>query len=466
MYKKNNKGITLIVLVITVILLLILSGVGVNVATDSYKNAKVNKFVTQMQLIQEKIDNIDEPGLSGGTTLFSGTNNNIIEQIANIIKEGNPDKLSQYDWNYNVSGKTIYYRVYTKEKIISDLNLDNIDVGTIVVNFETREVVSLDGIEYNGVTYHTQYSLPGGQTIKQKVEGSSLNIYLEEDKNGELVGTYINSYISITGLNAKVSIPTIYYGNGTETATEKAIDPIVKYKLLNKNYLAYGNDASKKTLYYNINNDKDNKNAWKTIAYDSNIGTGSVDISEAGYYVVAITNKDETAIYLEGFYIGLGNSLKGYSVYDRASCVDLLKNYSYEDGEIAAHIYAFVKKDNNTYAWIPRYAYNVNLMPTFSKNSDGTVTTNPTPINKWVEYFKGNSEITTDNQVIKKNNNDGWIIPDQFEEDDTGILVKYDNTKKYPIDEAELDPGLFELVGILIGKQKVTDSNDIIHIKE
>ena len=57
-------------------------------------------------------------------------------------------------------------RYFSKEDVKNILDLDNIDYN-IIVNFDTREVVSLEGIEYEDITYYTQYKLPQGQKVSQ-----------------------------------------------------------------------------------------------------------------------------------------------------------------------------------------------------------------------------------------------------------------------------------------------------------
>ena len=52
--KNSQKGITIIALVITVIMLLILASVATYTGIESYDKAEQIKFVSQMKLIQQK----------------------------------------------------------------------------------------------------------------------------------------------------------------------------------------------------------------------------------------------------------------------------------------------------------------------------------------------------------------------------------------------------------------------------
>ncbi len=56
--KKSQKGITIIALVLTIIILLILASVATYTGIESYDRAEQIKFVSQMQLIQTKVDEV------------------------------------------------------------------------------------------------------------------------------------------------------------------------------------------------------------------------------------------------------------------------------------------------------------------------------------------------------------------------------------------------------------------------
>ena len=57
------------------------------------------------------------------------------------------------------------YKVFTTEDILKILDVEGIE-NDILVNFETREIISTVGIEYeNEGTFYTQYTLPNGQMV-------------------------------------------------------------------------------------------------------------------------------------------------------------------------------------------------------------------------------------------------------------------------------------------------------------
>ena len=57
-----KNGITLVSLVITIVVLVILSTVGISQGINVIRETKVNEFVGKLQIIQYKVNNLYEKG--------------------------------------------------------------------------------------------------------------------------------------------------------------------------------------------------------------------------------------------------------------------------------------------------------------------------------------------------------------------------------------------------------------------
>ena len=190
---KDNKGITLIALVITILIMLILVSVTTYTGIDTYKHAQVSKFVTQMQLLQTKVDDLVATNTNdelNNLPLQAVTTQEQTEAIVNAFKQG---EITTAD--------TSKYKVFTKDDVFNILDIEDVQ-DDIMVNFETREIVSTVGIEYKDVVYYTQYKLPGGQIL---VTNST-----ETDRE-----VNFNTNIVVDGLNATITINNIRITNGT-----------------------------------------------------------------------------------------------------------------------------------------------------------------------------------------------------------------------------------------------------------
>ena len=364
MYIRNDKGITLIALIITIILMLILVSVGAYNGIESYKNAKVTNFVTQMQLIQEKVDQISyQEGIQLGTEVQANTSTSNL--ITSVISSENLQNTDPLDWRY-----------FSKQDLSKTLNIDNIQ-DEIVINFQTREVVSINGVEYKGTIHHTQYTLPYGQMLVQKSENTN-EISFDLETN-------------IQGLNAVINITDIQH---------EGMQIKLKYKELSDEYSVLIGETSEAT-YQNYTDD----------TYDTwhQINGNSISIVQSGRYVIAATDYEQTKFYTREIIVILTNApnLQEDMTKLDSQLNELQENndweYRYTDGEDATlENAAFAEKNNITYVWIPRFAYN-----------------EEDPQEKYIKFLKGNSNIPTDNEAIQINE-DEWIIPEEFTDSTTG----------------------------------------------
>ncbi len=131
---KQNHGITLVSLVITIIVLIIITGIAIFAGTSTIKSTKIAGFMTELELIQEKVNtiyekrNLNKEEINYYSSL--GQNISIIDssKLANLLN--------------GVSEEGYYY--FSKEDL-KKLDLDNIS-QEVIINFETRDVASINGI--------------------------------------------------------------------------------------------------------------------------------------------------------------------------------------------------------------------------------------------------------------------------------------------------------------------------------
>jgi Tfp pilus assembly protein PilE len=57
---KSEKGITLVTLAVTIIIMLIIASVTITAGMDSVKNSKKTAYITELEMIQEKVNTIYE----------------------------------------------------------------------------------------------------------------------------------------------------------------------------------------------------------------------------------------------------------------------------------------------------------------------------------------------------------------------------------------------------------------------
>lgn len=355
--KNSQKGITIIALVITVIMLLILASVATYTGIESYDKAEQIKFVSQMKLIQTKVDEkVQEDGftLEGYGTILTDEQK---QTINNAVANG--EILSPTEDDYSN-----YVRYFSKEQLSTQLSLDNIDEG-IIINFKTREVISTVGFEYGGTIYYTQYKLPKGEKLTQYVKPNT-TLSVEYSK-------------ILQDLSWVIKIEEVKRIEKDNTdGTELKLDTL-KYELGKKN----------------SNGDE--------YTYLKQTNPNEILISEAGDYSIKVIDNagNETE---KKFTIKIANppmikdnwvklketktmNEKYETTYAFEKEVDGTKWYDYLNNAQ----FAYAMNENNDYfVWVPRYAKN---------NSTNEI-----------KFIKGNSNIFEDN--TKMNNN--WTVPEEF----------------------------------------------------
>lgn len=320
---KDSKGITVVALIITVIMMLILASVAVYTGVDTYKHAKIMEYVQQMQLIQAKVDEIvtsdnKEELLKLGKEVTSS------EQI-NAIN-------SAYANGEITTNDKSLYRYLSKSDLNNIFSIDD-STDDVMINFISREVVSVSGVKRDGITYYTQYKLPGGQAI----------IINEEDNNDRQAS--FKTELLIDGLNGTVTITDISIVNGTLKFSEKTED---------------GENWRTITNY----TEKDNE--YKTV------------ISKSGDYTFVLQdNTDKSKVLEEKIKVTLTNKPKTSAN---------LSEYNYG---IDSSYWAYIQNSSGEYyTWIPRFAYDTNNNIKFIKGNSNIATDNSYIDDTWKVHEK------------------------------------------------------------------------------
>lgn len=178
---KNNKGIALATLIITVVVLSIIAGTATYTGIEVYQDAKKEAFLQELQTIQNvvnneysKIENGDLSYVEYGEDLITGQ---VFEDgtLTNGYKEFTPDKLKE---NLNING--------IKQ--------------TVYINFLTKDVRSKAGINIDGVQKYSlkefdEYNIISNDTNTIK------NLYINTTSTTDKIkshNNYINSIIDNT----------------------------------------------------------------------------------------------------------------------------------------------------------------------------------------------------------------------------------------------------------------------------
>ena len=153
---KNNKGITLVALVITIIILLILASITIYSGKESIKKAQLESLKTNMLLIKAKAKEYVEQA-----SFKNGVNKSEISEEAKNELKGKEANASDYSkQNITINGGEILYKLTSdnlKEMGLKDVKLGSNEEYLVKYNIKdvTVEVYNTSGYENNGTTVYS-----------------------------------------------------------------------------------------------------------------------------------------------------------------------------------------------------------------------------------------------------------------------------------------------------------------------
>ena len=369
---KSDKGITLIALIIMILIITILAGVIVNSGMGAYKEAKLTQFVARMNMIQSRVNvaytdikaenkKIEDYGVSADSV-----NGSIKNKISNIIPGGN---ISDY-------------RYLSKTDLDQDLGLQDLN-EEIIVNFNTREIYNLEGIEYDGVIYYNQYHLPNGEynidfenktgeapefNLSKRNYGLYSYIDVEDIVYKENIGEGKIYYALITGENSGNVVVDYWRETEEEISIEKTGEYVVK--VVDK----AGNETVKRVNVVLENAPKLTEDMTAVVYDEGKKQWKKANIEEGKWYDYG-ENKWANIMMNDGIQIDSNGYITSYG---------------------------------SMFVWIPRYAYNIKNG--FHSSTAGDIE---------VKFLKGTTTLTTDESNItysQTSGNDKWLIHPAFED--------------------------------------------------
>lgn len=143
---KRKEGVTLSILIITIVVLVILAGVTINISRDSLTSTKKYNFISELELVQEKMLVVNKE-ISLGSSVY----NNIgikYDDLDSSIQQKVQEILTQ-------NGITDYSKyTYMSKEDLAKIGLKNIEQD-VIISYGNSIVYSYEGIKINGNTYYS-----------------------------------------------------------------------------------------------------------------------------------------------------------------------------------------------------------------------------------------------------------------------------------------------------------------------
>ena len=240
MKKTNEKGITIITLVITIIILLLLASIGVNSGKGTIELAKYDKLRNELTIIQTKVNDLNQENKTEIGQKISTAQKSIlnIDTVSNIIYSGRTEaeKAEIEDG----------FRYCSSNYIEKQFELDGIE-RDYLINVEYRYVISCEGLEYKGTIYYMIDQMESGlYNVAYHNKNSNTGSFdvSAEDYKISVSNIQHEGYVSNWQVKYKLSTEENWKtSNKLEFEVKKAGTYIVK--------VVHGNeiDLGEKTLY-------------------------------------------------------------------------------------------------------------------------------------------------------------------------------------------------------------------------
>lgn len=158
---KSDNGVTLISLIAIIVVMLILVTAVTYNGMDEIKDAQKKNFVTDLKMIREKVDLYADKG--------SETYSNIGKTITDPDTRLTEEELNRLKKIIKLTDITRYK--YMDEEEYKKMGLEAIDEITII-SFETREVISVEGINIDNQSYYTLAQLDSEKYMPEYKENN------------------------------------------------------------------------------------------------------------------------------------------------------------------------------------------------------------------------------------------------------------------------------------------------------
>lgn len=171
---KKNEGITMIVLVITIVLLLILSGISINTGNNIIKKANLENLKTNMLLIEVKGKEYVENGnFNLGTSFDKLTDENEkskrIESAKSKLKGTEIENANELNTNFGITQEqfqqdqadlTFYYKLTQQDlEELGMTNENSNNKGEYIIKYDLKnmelEIYNTIGFKSGDKTYYS-----------------------------------------------------------------------------------------------------------------------------------------------------------------------------------------------------------------------------------------------------------------------------------------------------------------------
>lgn len=254
---KNEKGITLIALIITIVITVIITGIAISSGTESLDETRLKGFYTTLEIVQKRVDDISVTNEAyvdnSGNTIYLKEQGTAYSSLTDEKKANLNNILTTECAGLGLSSSN--FRYFTSEQLKNVLDLSDIDYN-VFIDFNSKVVIAEDGILLNGTTYHvlkndsyfvsqdTNKNVGIIESLTYTASSYGSNMY-------KIIVTPNNLVGDLTGGTLKYKKTTTKYWEDTNNL-EMIVDELTSYNII---YKDNNNNNLAKTITLAVNSE-------------------------------------------------------------------------------------------------------------------------------------------------------------------------------------------------------------------
>lgn len=166
---KQENGITIVALGVTIVVMIIIAGISINIGNNVIEKAERESIKTNMLLIQAKTKIIAEEANFVKSPSSEAQNEEQQEEskylgnkLSDIVEDG--ETLNQNLDKLKLEADELDKYYVLEQKDLNDMGLNKIQISNgiyYLVNYDTEEIIYIPGYKYDGKVYYKLSEISG-----------------------------------------------------------------------------------------------------------------------------------------------------------------------------------------------------------------------------------------------------------------------------------------------------------------
>ncbi len=148
---RDEKGITMLILVITIILTLLIAVTATYSGIDTYKGMRVKTFSEQLKIVRERVEVVKDKASTNSEISLNSLGRSL-DELDSSLRD---DIINSINNSGELSANSANYRYFETSDLKEDLGVE-IEDFAVAIDFERSVVIGVRGVEYEGHVVYTQ----------------------------------------------------------------------------------------------------------------------------------------------------------------------------------------------------------------------------------------------------------------------------------------------------------------------